>query len=185
MSPLTNDEKGFLLRLARTSLHAAVSRLRAEAPAVVPGALEEPGSAFVTLHQHAALRGCVGYLGSRYPLYKTVMEAAAAAALRDTRFAPVTPDEIATLEVEISVLSVFQETSADEIQVGVHGLVVSLGAARGLLLPQVAVERNWDVVRFLEETCRKAGLPPRAWREGARIEVFTAEVFGEGALGVG
>jgi AmmeMemoRadiSam system protein A len=183
MFRLTNDEKSFLLRLARRSLEAAVCGSRAEAPAGVPAALEDPGSAFVTLHQQALLRGCVGFLGFRNPLYQAVMEAAASAALHDTRFRPVTPREISTLEVEISVLSRFWQATPEQIEVGVHGLMVSRGAARGLLLPQVAVERNWTVLRFLEETCRKAGLPPQAWREDAKIEAFTAEVFGERSFG--
>ena len=83
------------------------------------------------------------------------------------------------MKLEISVLSSFRAVRPEEIQVGAHGLMVSQDRARGLLLPQVAVERHWDRDRFLEETCRKAGLPPDAWRRGATIERFTAEVFRE------
>jgi AmmeMemoRadiSam system protein A len=107
------------------------------------------------------------------------MEAAAAAALEDPRFPPVRSAELPQLEVEISVLSPCQPIAASDIQVGVHGLMITQGQARGVLLPQVPVEHHWSREQFLEETCRKAGLPPDAWKRGARIEAFTAEVFGE------
>ncbi len=182
MFPLTNEERSFLLRLARRSLEAAVRGEAMEAPDKFPATLGHRGSAFVTLHQNACLRGCVGYVLPLKPLYKTVMEAAAAAALKDTRFPQVCPAELAGLEVEISVLSPCREVRPEEIQVGVHGLMISKGSARGLLLPQVAVEHNWTSLQFLEETCRKAGLPSGAWQRGAKIEAFTAEVFSEHAL---
>ena len=179
MLRLTSEEKCFLLRLARRSLEAAVLRAEMQVPAEFPVAVGRLGSAFVTLHKNASLRGCVGYLQPLMPLYRTVMEAAASAALKDTRFPPVGPTELVELEVEISVLSPCWELRPEEIHVGVHGLMVSMGAARGLLLPQVAVERHWNSFQFLEETCRKAGLSLGAWRRGAKIEAFTAEVFSE------
>jgi AmmeMemoRadiSam system protein A len=186
MSPLNNERQDLLLSLARKSLEAAVragsTRLAPLSVAEIPSELAAPGSAFVTLHAMGtppALRGCVGFLDRTRPLYKTVMDAAAAAALNDTRFPPVSPEELGGLSIEISVLSLFRKVRPEEIKVGVHGLAITLGAARGLLLPQVAVERNWTAMRFLEETCRKAGLEPGAWRAGARIEAFTAQIFGE------
>jgi AmmeMemoRadiSam system protein A len=186
MSPLNNEEQSFLVSLARKSLEAAVragpARVVSVAVADIPSALAAPGSAFVTLHAmgaRPALRGCVGFLDRSRPLYKTVMDAAAAAALHDTRFPPVSPQELNGLTIEISVLSPFRKVRPEEIEVGVHGLTITQGAARGLLLPQVAVERNWTAMRFLEETCKKAGLGPGAWRSGARIEAFTAQIFGE------
>ena len=182
MSLLTDNEKNFLLRLARQSLEAAVRPEAPEALAVVPDAvppgLDQPAGAFVTLRKKGHLRGCVGYVLAAKPLYQTVMEAAAAAALRDPRFPPVEPAGLADLEVEISVLSPCQPVRPEEIQVGVHGLLITRNQARGLLLPQVAVEHHWSRERFLEETCRKAALPADAWRQGATIEAFTAEVFG-------
>jgi AmmeMemoRadiSam system protein A len=184
MFRLTNEEKAFLFRLARRSLESAVHGATMEAPAQFPASLGNPGGAFVTLHRNGALRGCVGYVQPVKPLYQTVMEAAAAAALHDTRFPQVRPAELADLEVEISVLSPCREARLEEIQVGLHGLMVSRGFARGLLLPQVAVERDWTPLRFLEETCRKAGLPSAAWRRGVKIEAFTAEVFSEHTLAV-
>lgn len=104
-----------------------------------------------------------------------------AAALADPRFSPITTDEVPSLNVEISVLSTPEEISPEEIVIGRHGLIISQGWRRGLLLPQVPVTWEWDRERFLEETCLKAGLPTDAWEKGARIEAFTAEVFEEPA----
>ena len=182
MSPLTNKEKGFLLRLARLSLEAAVSGDGMEEPVVTPGPLRERRGAFVTLHRENRLRGCVGYAQPVRALYKTVMEVAAAAATKDTRFEQVRPEELSGMEVEISALNPSRQVSLEEIQVGVHGLMVSLERASGLLLPQTAVSANWSPQQFLEETCRKAGLARDAWQHGATIEAFTAEVFSEKSL---
>lgn len=182
MSPLTNEEKAFLLRLARRTLESCVAGKPAELPGEIPPKLQTAAGVFVTLHRGGELRGCVGYILARKPLYRAVMEAATAAALRDPRFSPIRPAELPELEAEISVLSPCQTISPAAIRVGVHGLMVSQGEARGLLLPQVALERQWDRERFLEETCRKACLPADAWRHGAKVEAFTAEVFGEKSL---
>jgi len=97
----------------------------------------------------------------------------------DTRFYPVTIEEAPQLKIELSILSPPLPISAEEVEVGRHGLLISMVGQRGLLLPQVPAERNWDRITFLEQTCRKAGLPPGAWQRGAVIEAFTAEVFGE------
>jgi AmmeMemoRadiSam system protein A len=108
-----------------------------------------------------------------------VIETARAAAFEDTRFYPVKIGEAELLSIELSILSPPRPISAEEVEIGRHGVLISMSANRGLLLPQVPVERNWDRVTFLEQTCRKAGLPPDAWQKGAQIEAFTAEVFGE------
>jgi len=107
------------------------------------------------------------------------MESAAAAALRDPRFPPLQSAELPHVSLEISVLSPFRTVRPEEIQVGIDGLMITQHKACGLLLPQVALEHQWDRERFLEETCRKAGLAADAWRRGATLEAFTAEVFGE------
>jgi len=180
MSQLTEEERRFLLSLARQGLEAAVRREQRPEPAEVPSALEARRGAFVSLHKEDILRGCVGFVQATLPLYWAVIDAAGAAALRDPRFPPLQPLELPDVELEISVLSPFRTVRPDEIEVGVHGLLITQDRARGLLLPQVAVERNWDRGRFLEEACRKAGLPPDAWRRGAIIQGFTAEVFREG-----
>ena len=113
------------------------------------------------------------------PLYRTVAESARGAAFDDSRFPPVTRDEAPELQVSLSVLSPPQPIQPDQVEIGRHGLLISLGHCRGLLLPQVPVEHGWDRIAFLEQTCRKAGLPPDAWQTGAKLEAFTAEIFGD------
>lgn len=183
MSPLSNEERVFLLRLARQVLQVRLvnSPVNSLPPdiAALSGALQAQAGVFVSLHKSGALRGCVGTLEPRLPLYRTVMDIAIAAAIHDPRFAPVGADELSEIDVEISVLSQPLPIAVAEIRIGLHGLIVSQGPARGLLLPQVALERHWSPERFLEETCHKAGLERDAWRNGAQIEAFLADVFGE------
>lgn len=177
----SSEERTLLLSLAHQSIVAALEgRMISLDP---PSAhLAEPRGAFTTLHYHGALRGCVGYVLAVAPVYRTVAETARAAAFEDTRFAPVSLEESAGLEVSLSVLSPLRPIRPEEIEIGVHGLVVGLEGQRGLLLPQVPVDHRWDRWTFLEQTCRKAGLPSDAWRTGATMEAFTAEVFGDGEL---
>ncbi len=181
MSEYSPEERQLLLRLAHQSISASLKGedLKVEAPSAH---LEELRGAFTTLHLNGKLRGCIGYVVAVNPLYLTVIETAAAAAFEDPRFAPVTEDEEPLLQIEISVLSPLSPISPEEIEIGRHGLMISQHGRRGLLLPQVPVEWGWDRERFLAETCRKAGLPPNAWKSGALIEAFTAEVFGEADL---
>jgi AmmeMemoRadiSam system protein A len=141
--------------------------------------LAEPRGVFTTLYRRGDLRGCVGYVLPVTSLYRTVAESARGAAFDDSRFSPVTLEETPELQVSLSILSALERILPDEVEVGRHGLVVSLGAYRGLLLPQVPVEHGWDRVTFLEQTCRKAGLALNAWQSGARLEAFTAEVFAD------
>ncbi len=134
----------------------------------------------MTLHKAGHLRGCIGYVAPIYPLYEAVIECSVAAATQDPRFSPVSLEELPLIDIEMSVLSPMEEVEdVNSIEVGVHGLVVSQHGRRGLLLPQVAVEYEWDRERFLRETCHKAGLPADAWQQGAKIEKFSALVFGE------
>jgi AmmeMemoRadiSam system protein A len=180
MSPLTETDQRLLLRLARTELEATLliswpgSRL-----SHVPVSLVQPCGAFVTLRMSGQLRGCVGRVRTFLPLHKTVRDCAVAAALSDPRFPPTKASELSSLLLEISVLSPPVEAKPEEVELGRHGLLVSQGSKRGLLLPQVATEWNWDRTRFLEEACIKAGLSSNAWLRGARIETFTAQVFSE------
>ena len=118
------------------------------------------------------------------PLHRAVAETARAAAFQDSRFLPVTKDEVSQLEISLSVLSRLFPVPSCSVEVGRHGLVISDGARRGLLLPQVPIENGWDQETFLEQTCRKAGLPLDAWRKNAMIEAFTAEVFCDSDLEV-
>ena len=172
------EERTLLLSLAHRAIGAALQAAKVD---ITPPSqhLAEPRGAFTTLHLEGKLRGCVGYVAPLYPLYRTIAETAVAAALHDTRFYPVTLAEAARLKIELSILSPLFPISADEIEIGKHGLVVSLEQNRGLLLPQVPTEHGWDRYIFLEQTCRKAGLPPDAWKHGATLEAFVAEVFGE------
>jgi AmmeMemoRadiSam system protein A len=112
-------------------------------------------------------------------VYQAVAETARAAAFEDTRFHPVTREEAPHLEIELSILSPPQPLAPEAIEIGRHGLLITMSGRRGLLLPQVPVEHHWDRTRFLEQTCRKAGLPLDAWQKGATIEGFSAEVFGD------
>jgi AmmeMemoRadiSam system protein A len=112
-------------------------------------------------------------------VYRTVAETARAAAFEDTRFYAVTPQEVPELEVHLSILSPLHPIAPAQVEVGRDGLLVSMGTRRGLLLPQVPIEYGWDRTTFLEQTCRKAGLPPDAWQQGATLEAFTAELFGD------
>jgi len=172
------EERTLLLQLAHTSIEA---RLRGEKPDVIPPNehLAERRGAFTTLHVDGQLRGCIGYVFPVATLYQTVAETAAAAAFEDPRFPPVGKEEAPRLQIEISVLSPLKPIEAEDVVVGKHGLVVTYMSRRGLLLPQVPLEWGWDREMFLEQTCIKAGVPPDAWKKGAKLEAFTAEVFGE------
>ena len=181
MLPLTESDRALLMRLAHQAVEDAARDHRlpdADLGETSP-VLQEKCGAFVSLHQGKHLRGCIGYVEALKPLWQTVRECAVAAALRDPRFSPVTPREVTGLSIEISVLSPLFDIAPEEIEIGKHGLVVSQNFQRGLLLPQVAVEWNWDRKQFLEETCLKAGLEADAWKHGARVQAFTAVVFGE------
>lgn len=183
MSPLADREKQLLLELARRALTAGVEKRESIPDFPADEVLRQPGGAFVTLHRRGRLRGCVGQLPSKEPLVEVVAHCAKAAALEDPRFKPVRADEVAEIEIELSILSGLEDVSLGSIEVGKHGLVVSRGRQRGVLLPQVATEFHWQAARFLEETCVKAGLEREAWKDPqTRIQAFTAEVFSESIL---
>lgn len=134
----------------------------------------------MTLHRRGRLRGCVGQLPGHEPLCAVVAHCAGAAALDDPRFRAVTHEELSEIEIELSILSPLENITAEQIEVGKHGLVVSREGQRGVLLPQVAQEFKWGGKRFLEETCAKAGVPRDSWKDPqTRIQAFTAEVFSE------
>jgi len=180
--PLPEETRRALLSLARRAIEAYLSehrRLRrgTDFDAVAP----ESRGAFVTLTTRSGdLRGCIGTILPVGPLDETVARMAVAAAVEDPRFLPVSPQELLTLRIEISALTVPEPADPERIEVGRHGLIVTRGSRKGLLLPQVAPEWGWDRVQFLGQTCRKAGLPAEAWREpGTLLEWFEAEVWGE------
>jgi len=182
-SNLAQEQKERLLAIARETLETFVRTGKVPNYSEDDPRLSMEEGAFVTLNMHGALRGCIGNILGKGPLYQTVSDMAVAAALEDPRFRPVSPYELKDIKIEISVLSKPRIVrSADEIELGKHGVIVSKGYMhRGVFLPQVADETGWSKDRFLSELCsQKAGLPPDSWKDPAvKLEVFTADVFGE------
>lgn len=175
-------EREALIRLARKSVETAVREKKLyEPPATEFAAFLQERGVFVTLREKGELRGCIGWITAQKPLYLGVRDAAAFAALQDPRFSPVRAGELPELEYEISVLTPFRRVvDVKEIRVGRDGLLMIRNGYRGVLLPQVATEQGWDRKTFLEEACRKAGLPRQAWQDEATdIFAFSAIVFGE------
>jgi len=179
---LTVAEQKTLLSLARDTLEMHLREKRRPDPADydVTDTLREMRGVFVTLEQNGRLRGCIGYIEGRVPVFEGIIENAVNAATRDPRFPPMSADEIDKTDIEISVMTPLRLIDDPSIVTpGRHGLYIRKGFNSGLLLPQVAVEWGWGRVEFLEQTCRKAGLPRDAWKEGAEIYTFEAQVFGE------
>jgi AmmeMemoRadiSam system protein A len=181
---ISAEAKRALLQVARQSVAAAAKGTDASATDDLPTELVlfEHGAAFVTLHERdGAVRGCVGTTVAVRPLVEVVREMARAAALRDPRFPPVLPDEVQELEIEISVLGLPEPVAhLEEVQIGRHGLLIEGRGRRGLLLPQVASERDWLARTFAEQTCSKAGLDDHAYlEEDVLLYKFEAEVFNE------
>jgi AmmeMemoRadiSam system protein A len=183
---LTIKEKRELLWVAREAVKAAIAREIYVPSKPADSNLTTKAGAFVTLKEKEELRGCIGLIEARYPLYQVVAEMAEKSAMCDPRFESVRADEFENLQIEISVLSPLRKIhDPKEIEVGRHGLVIEKGFYRGLLLPQVATENNWTREEFLEYTCIKAGLEKESYRlPEANLYIFFAEVFGEKELGV-
>ncbi len=178
---LSNEEKTELLRIARATLGEFV-----RTGMIPPGkphreSMLLPAGAFVTLNIEDQLRGCIGVSDAEKPLYKTIQEMAVAAASRDPRFDALREEELPALSIEISVFGESKTIpDAANIEVGIHGVSVSSGISRGLLLPQVAAENKWDAETFLANVCKKAGLESDAWKnDDTTINVFTAQVFSD------
>jgi AmmeMemoRadiSam system protein A len=177
---LTPEQERALLKLARQAIEHHFKK--GTSPKVHPhdAVLKEKRGAFVTLKVAGQLRGCIGYPLPVKPLYETIIEMAIAAASQDFRFEPLTAEELDRTKIEISVLSLPQPAaSPEDVDVGCHGIIISKGFNRGLLLPQVPVEYQWDRETYLRHGCLKAGLNPEDWKKGAKIETFTAQVFSE------
>jgi AmmeMemoRadiSam system protein A len=166
--------------LAWHAVESAVSGREADERAVAEASHEPVFGAFVTLRDGDQLRGCIGVIDEPGPAARLVARSARSSALHDPRFAAVEPHELPRLSIEVSLLSPLEPIPPSDlpeaIQVGRDGLVVESGYQRGLLLPQVATELGWSKTVFLEETCRKAGLLPNAWRQSASVHRFAAMI---------
>ena len=179
---LSLEERKLLLTIARGAVESYLKdRTVPPGPEGLTEQLKQVRGAFVTLTISGRLRGCIGTFRSDEPLWTVVQQMVLSAAFSDPRFSPLEADELQHVHFEISALTPLTRVdSADEITVGTHGLYITRGSHSGVLLPQVAVEYDWDKEQFLEHTCRKAGLPADAWlQSGTTIEVFCAEVFSE------
>jgi AmmeMemoRadiSam system protein B/AmmeMemoRadiSam system protein A len=177
-TPLTPLRKAALVTLAQTALTAAVTGNPPPSPPDTDPLLRADGAAFVTLTTaDGNLRGCIGHILPCTSLARSVIDNAAAAALHDSRFQPVTIRELPGLRVEVTVLSPLEPVADPaEIIIGTHGVYLELGPAGSVFLPQVPVEQQWDRKTYLEQLAKKAGLPPDSWKK-ARLSRFTAEVF--------
>lgn len=177
---LNSEEKNLLLQLAREAITTVVQTGKPRLQQAAAERLNAQQGCFVTIKRQGALRGCIGNFSSDKPLFQLVQEMAVSAATKDPRFYPMKNEDLADFDLEISVLSPLQKISSlEEIEVGRHGLYLEKNFSRGVLLPQVAVEHNWDRDTFLNQTALKAGLKKDDWKEGADIYVFSAEVFAE------
>jgi AmmeMemoRadiSam system protein B/AmmeMemoRadiSam system protein A len=179
---LSAEEKRQLLTIARTTLQDHLSEHQTTLPllAKLLPALKRQCGAFVTLHKHGELRGCIGHFGEDRPLYRVVQEMAIAAATEDYRFPSVTSSELSEIEIEISVLTPLRKVSSiDEIQMGRHGIYIRKGASGGTFLPQVATETGWSKEEFLGHCAQdKAGIGWDGWKD-AEISVYEAIIFNE------
>jgi uncharacterized protein len=183
MFRLSSDDGLALLGIARRAILSAVLENRLADFSPFPPKFSISRGTFVTLYRGGKLRGCVGQVEDPGPLAEGVVRAAISAALHDSRFPPVTIEEVATLDIEISVLSPLERIAPDAIVAGHHGILVIRPPDRGILLPKVATEWGWSGKRLLEETCAKAGLGRDAWRDRqTQVFAFTAEVFSEAAI---
>ena len=178
---LTNEEKRTLLKIARSAIASALESKAIPLLKFQSEELNRRSGVFVTLRVGEDLRGCIGYIEPLFPLAQATQEVAVKAAMEDPRFMPVTPSELKRISIEISVLSPLAELKdVEEIEIGKHGLVIDAGHRRGLLLPQVATEYNWDYKQFLKQVSLKAGLPADAWkRKEIKLFTFTVEKFDE------
>lgn len=183
---LSQDDLRLLHRLAILAVEEAVlgpSLSRTETVRLtldgLPTGLKAPAGAFVTLKRHGDLRGCIGSIEPREPLYRAVLENGDNAARHDPRFRPVQASELKDLDVEVSVLTPPRPIAGwEEFRVGEQGIILSKGGRRAVFLPEVAVEQGWTREETLTHLARKAGLPADAWRDGASLAVFTSTKFG-------
>jgi AmmeMemoRadiSam system protein B/AmmeMemoRadiSam system protein A len=181
VAPLSKEQKKRLLEIAKLTIDQYLRTGKKLEVKEADPRLSQSEGAFVTIHKNGDLRGCIGNIIGRGPLYLTVRDMAISAATEDPRFQPMTKDEIPQTDVEVSVLSTPRVAKADEIEMGKHGVIISRGMNHGVFLPQVATETGWSKDEFMSQLCsQKAGLPHDCWKDPAtKIEIFTADVFSE------
>jgi len=177
---ITDDEKKLIKTIAKAALDEAVKNNKQLSinPSKLPQILKEKLGAFVTLHEDSKLRGCVGRFEPNQPLYEIIIDMAISASRYDTRFQPVTEEELNKINIEISILTPRQKIdSVDEIVVGKHGIYVEYGGKNGTYLPQVATDMGWNAEEFFRSCCEeKAGIAPQNCPK-ATIYVYEAIVF--------
>jgi len=185
MQLLTEDEGAMAVRSARAAIEHAVAK-RPESPVNRTPVFSEKRGVFVTLTRNGNLRGCIGFPYPVMPLGDAIVHAAKAAALEDPRFPPVMKDELATIVLEVTILTVPEPLPGDpvkrpeKITIGKHGLIVRGMGTSGLLLPQVATEYGWDAKTFLDHTCMKAGLSGKCWTSrNVEVLTFEGQIFSE------
>lgn len=189
---LTLEEGKLLVFLARKAVETYLKTGETiKPPENAPEKLREKCGVFVTINtvrnDHKELRGCIGYPYSTEPLINALIDSAISSAIRDPRFPPMSLDELGQVVFEVSVLTPPELIKVEKpseypskIRVGRDGLIVERGFFKGLLLPQVPVEWNWDEEEFLCQCCIKAGLPPDCWLlSGTKIYRFQAIIFEE------
>lgn len=178
---LNANDKAALLNIARKAIETYVCTGKKYVEPREEKALNRRNGCFVSIKQAGQLRGCIGNFQSELPLFREVAEMAIASASKDPRFYPLKEEDLEDFALEISVLSPLKKSdSIDEIEIGKHGIYLEKGYYRGVLLPQVATEYDWDRETFLSQTCLKAGLPTNAWQaEDTEIYIFSAQIFGD------
>ena len=177
---LTPEQQKTLLQLVREAISFYIKTKETLEKDIPDKSLLDKRGAFVTLKVKGELRGCIGYTIPYKSLYSTIIDAAVSAAFSDPRFQPLTAEELPETKIEISVLTPPRPIKdIREINVGTHGIIISKGPNKGLFLPQVPVEWNWDLEAYLEHGCLKAGLDKDEWKKDAKIEIFSAQVFSE------
>ena len=175
---LSDDEKRILKEIALTSIKDSLEGKTIVAHPSLTATLQQKCGAFVSLHKDGRLRGCIGHFGEDVPLHEIVAEMARAAAFEDRRFIPVTYDELADIDIEISVLTPMRRIqSLDEFELHRHGIYIRKGYRSGTYLPQVADEVNWTKEEFVCHCAQdKAGIGWDGWKD-AELYVYEAIVF--------
>ena len=183
---LTGPERRLLLKIARQAIETELAGLPFSLPRVTNPNLLEHRGAFVTLHKHGRLRGCIGTFSANRPLYEVVGDMAISAGFKDLRFRPLGSSEFEEIDLEISALTPLMPiTDINEIKIGTHGIYIIQEPFHGVLLPQVATNNGWDRLTFLDQTCMKAGLASGCWKNPkTQVNIFSAEIFGEKSEGL-